>query len=82
METDVLSGFALARASVGLAGGTIRGDAGHLEQIRTWFGRPLRDIQPADGQGLQGGAFMPPSARGPSPPGMRHEVQRAELIET
>jgi hypothetical protein len=47
-ETDVLSGFVLARASVGLADGTIRGDVGHLEQIRSWFGRPLWDMEPAD----------------------------------
>ncbi|MFF4576756.1 hypothetical protein [Streptomyces sp. NPDC001410] len=45
-ETDVLSGFVLARASAGLADGTIRGDVGHLEQIRTWFGRPLWDMSP------------------------------------
>ncbi|MFI9332122.1 hypothetical protein ACIGZJ_31835 [Kitasatospora sp. NPDC052868] len=30
-ETDVLAGFVLARASAGLADGTIRGDVGHLE---------------------------------------------------
>ncbi|MFE4755579.1 hypothetical protein ACFRIB_35980 [Streptomyces mirabilis] len=47
-ETDVLSGFVLARASAGLADGTICGDVGHLDQIRTWFGRPLWDIEPAD----------------------------------
>jgi hypothetical protein len=34
-ETDALSGFVLARASAGLADGTIRGDVGHLEQIRS-----------------------------------------------
>jgi hypothetical protein len=47
-ETDVLSGFVLARASAGLADGTLRGDVGHLDQIRTWFGRPLWDMEPAD----------------------------------
>ncbi|MDP9612561.1 hypothetical protein ACFV4E_09375 [Streptomyces hygroscopicus] len=47
-ETDVLSGFVLARASAGLADGTIRGDVGHLDQIRSWFGRPLWDMEPAD----------------------------------
>ncbi|MGW7620345.1 hypothetical protein ACWGLG_31845 [Streptomyces antimycoticus] len=47
-EPDVLSGFVLARASAGLADGTIRGDVGHLEQIRTWFGQPLWDMEPAD----------------------------------
>ena len=40
-ETDALSGLVLARASAGLADGTIRGDAGHLEQLRSWFGQPL-----------------------------------------
>lgn len=47
-ETDVLAGFVLARASAGLADGTIRGDVGNLEQIRTWFGRPLWDMEPSD----------------------------------
>lgn len=37
-ETDALVGFVLARASAGLTDGTIRGDVGHLEQVRTWFG--------------------------------------------
>lgn len=46
-ETDALSGFVLARASAGLADGTIRGDAGHLDQIGTWFGRPLWDMESA-----------------------------------
>ncbi|GAA1378439.1 hypothetical protein [Catellatospora chokoriensis] len=40
-ETDALAGFVLARASAGLADAAIRGDVGHLEQVRTWFGRPL-----------------------------------------
>ncbi|WP_230211150.1 site-specific integrase [Streptomyces kaniharaensis] len=31
-ETDALFGFVLARASAGLADGTIRGDVGHLDQ--------------------------------------------------
>jgi hypothetical protein len=47
-ETDVLAGFVLARASAGLADGTIRSDIGHLEQTRTWFGRPLWDMESAD----------------------------------
>jgi integrase/recombinase XerD len=47
-ETDVLAGFVLARASAGLADGTIRSDIGHLEQTRTWFGRPLWEMEPAD----------------------------------
>jgi hypothetical protein len=40
-ETDVL-----ARASAGLADGTIRSGTGHLELIRDWFGRPLGEMQP------------------------------------
>ncbi len=47
-ETDVLAGFVLARASAGLAGATIRGDVGHLEQVRVWFGKSLWDMEPAD----------------------------------
>ena len=47
-ETDVLAGFVLARAAAGLADGTIRGEVGHLEQVRAWFGRPLWEMEPAD----------------------------------
>lgn len=47
-ETDVLAGFVLARASAGPADGTIRGDVGHLEQMRSWFGRPLWEMEPPD----------------------------------
>jgi len=47
-ETDVLAGFVLARAAAGLADATIRSDVSHLEQVRTWFGRPLWDMEPAD----------------------------------
>lgn len=47
-ETDVLSGFVLARASAGLADSTVRNDISHLEQIREWFGRPLWEMEPAD----------------------------------
>ncbi|MFI5689535.1 hypothetical protein [Streptomyces sp. NPDC051636] len=52
--TDVLAGFVLARASAGLADGTIRGDVGHLDQMRAWFGRPLWDTEPADATGTSG----------------------------
>ncbi|SFG51491.1 site-specific integrase [Streptomyces mirabilis] len=55
-ETDVLAGFVLARASARLADGTIRGDMSHLEQIRSWFGRPLWDMQPADADACFGRA--------------------------
>ncbi|TCO48139.1 tyrosine-type recombinase/integrase [Actinocrispum wychmicini] len=47
-ETDVLSGFVLARAAAGLADSTIRSDVMHLEQIRAWFDRPLWEMEPAD----------------------------------
>jgi integrase/recombinase XerD len=47
-ETDVLAGLVLARASAGLADGTIRGDLSNLEQVRDWFGQPLWEMQPAD----------------------------------
>jgi integrase/recombinase XerD len=47
-ETDVLAEFVLARASAGLADSTIRNDTGHLDLIRNWFGRPLREMQPED----------------------------------
>lgn len=48
LETDVLAGFVLARASAGLADSTVRGDVSHLEQMRSWFGRPLWQMQPSD----------------------------------
>lgn len=41
-ETDLLAGFVLARASAGLAEGTIRNDTNHRQLIRDWFDRPLR----------------------------------------
>lgn len=47
-ETDVLSGFVLARASAGLVDATIRNDVNHLELVRDWFGRPLWEMQPCD----------------------------------
>ncbi|WP_067573912.1 tyrosine-type recombinase/integrase [Nocardia acidivorans] len=58
-ETDVLAGFVLARAATGLADGTIRGDLSNLEQIRSWFGHPLWEMEPPDadvyfGQVLRG----------------------------
>ncbi|MGW1885077.1 hypothetical protein [Streptomyces sp. NPDC001970] len=53
-ETDVLAGFVLARASAGLADGTIRGDVGHLDQMRAWLGRPLWDMEPATPTGTSG----------------------------
>ncbi|WP_274915248.1 hypothetical protein [Streptomyces sp. WZ-12] len=40
-ETDVLSGFVLARALAVWIDSTICNDTNHLELIRAWFGRPL-----------------------------------------
>jgi site-specific recombinase XerD len=48
LETDVLAGFVLARAAAGLSDGTISSDVMHLEQVRSWFGRPLWEMEPAD----------------------------------
>ncbi|WP_329406793.1 site-specific integrase [Nocardia vinacea] len=56
-ETDVLSGFVLARAAAGLADNTIRADLSNLEQVRTWFGRPLWEMEPADADGYFGRAL-------------------------
>ncbi|WP_406336067.1 carbohydrate-binding module family 14 protein [Streptomyces sp. NBC_00203] len=73
-ETDPLSGFVLARASAGLADGTIRGDVGHLDQIRSWFGRPLWDMEPADAD-----AYFGKMLRG-SPSGTR--LARSQALTT
>ncbi|MFI5987666.1 tyrosine-type recombinase/integrase [Streptomyces sp. NPDC051555] len=73
-ETDVLAGFVLARASAGLADGTIRGDVGNLEQVRTWFGRPLWDMEPADAD-----AYFGRVMRG-SPSGTR--LARSQALTT
>jgi hypothetical protein len=47
-EIDVFGGFVLARSAAGLSDSTIRSDVSNLEQVRTWFGRPLWDMEPAD----------------------------------
>ncbi|MFJ2582846.1 site-specific integrase [Kitasatospora aureofaciens] len=73
-ETDVLAGFVLARASAGLTDGTIRGDVGHLEQVRTWFGRPLWEMEPADAD-----AYFGRVLRG-SPSGTR--LARSQALST
>jgi site-specific recombinase XerD len=73
-ETDVLAGFVLARASAGLADGTIRGDVGHLEQIRSWFGRPLWEMEPSDAD-----AYLGQVLRG-SPSGTR--LARSQALST
>lgn len=73
-ETDVLAGFVLARASAGLADSTIRGDVGNLEQVRTWFGRPLWDVEPKDAD-----AYFGKILRG-SPSGTR--LARSQALTT
>jgi hypothetical protein len=47
-ETDVFAGFVLARCAAGLSDNTLRSDVSHLEQVRTWLGKPLWDMLPAD----------------------------------
>ena len=47
-EVDVLAGYVLARASAGVTDGTIRGEIGQLEQVRTWLGRALWELEPPD----------------------------------
>ncbi|MCJ0907206.1 site-specific integrase [Rhodococcus sp. ARC_M6] len=56
-ETDVLSGFVLARAAAGLADSTIRADVANLEQVRAWLGRPLWEMEPTDADGYFGKAL-------------------------
>jgi hypothetical protein len=56
-ETDVLSGFVLARAAAGLADSTVRSDVVNLEQVRAWFGRPLWEMEPADADAYFGAAL-------------------------
>jgi hypothetical protein len=56
-------GFVLARAAAGLADGTISSDVAHLEQLRAWFGRPLRDMEPA-GADAYFGTVLRGAARG------------------
>ena len=48
LETDLLAGFVLARASAGMSDTTIRTDVLHLEQLRGWLGRPLWTMQHTD----------------------------------
>lgn len=62
LETDVLAGFVLARASAGLTDATIRGDVSNLEQIRAWFGRPLWEMEPADADAYFGNALRQAAA--------------------
>ena len=56
-ETDVLSGFVLARAAAGLADSTIRNDVTNVGQVRAWFGRPLWEMSPSDADAYFGKAL-------------------------
>jgi integrase/recombinase XerD len=73
-ETDVFAGFVLARSAAGLSDSTIRSDVSHLEQVRTWFGRPLWDMDPADADAYFGTVLraVPPNTR----------LARAQAIKT
>ena len=56
-ETDVLAEFVLARASAGLADGTIRNDITNLGQAREWLGSPLWEMRPPDADRYFGAAM-------------------------
>ena len=55
--------FVLARASAGFADGAISSDVGHLEQVHTWFGKPLWHMEPTDAD-TYFGKVMRHSAKG------------------
>jgi len=46
-EQDLLSEFVMARASSGLADGTISGDVDIVVEVRDWFGRRVWELEPA-----------------------------------
>ncbi len=73
-ETDVFAGFVLARCAAGLSDNTIRSDVSHLEQVRTWFGKPLWDMLPPDADVYFG------TVLGPVPIPTR--LARAQAIKT
>jgi integrase/recombinase XerD len=89
-EMDVLAGFVLARAAAGLADATIRSDVSHLEQLRSWFGRPLRDMEPADADAYFG-TVLRDAAKGTGLgrsqalrayflfPGIRHKIELHQM---
>ena len=74
LETDVLAGFVLAQAAAGLSDGTIAADVLHLEQVRAWFGRPLRDMDPPDADAYFG-KVLRDTARGT-------RLSRAQALKT
>jgi site-specific recombinase XerD len=73
-EVEVLGGFVLARSAAGLSDGTIRSDVSHLEQVRTWFGRPLWEMEPVDADAYFGTVLRS------APPNTR--LARAQAIKT
>jgi hypothetical protein len=73
-ETDVVAGFVLARAAAGLSDSTIRGDVSPLEQVRSWFGRPLWDMAPGDADAYFGKVLRA------APSGTR--LARAQALKT
>jgi integrase len=56
-EVDVVAGLMLARSAAGIGDKTIRQDVANLEQARAWFGRPLWEMEPADGDAYFGRAL-------------------------
>jgi integrase/recombinase XerD len=73
-EADVVAGFVLARAAAGLSDSTIRGDVSHLDQVRSWFGRPLWDMVPGDADAYFGTVLRA------APSGTR--LARAQALKT
>jgi site-specific recombinase XerD len=73
-EVDVLAGFVLARASAGVTDATIRGEVGHVEQVRGWFGAALWEMAPTDAD-----AYFGRVLRG-SPSGTR--LARSQALRT
>jgi site-specific recombinase XerD len=73
-ETEVMSGFVLARAAAGLSDRTISLDVLHLEQVRAWFGRALWEMQPADADEYFG-KIMRGAAKGT-------RLSRAQAVKT
>src|SRR5262249_574784 len=67
-------GFVLARAAAGLPDRTISLDVWHLEQARAWFGRPLREMAPADADAYFG-KVLRGAARGT-------RLSRAQALKT
>ena len=61
-EVDAMAGFVLARSSAGVRDRTIRGEVGHLERVREWYGRALWEMQPSDADRYFGQALREASS--------------------